>query len=372
MTELRRNPLLLQVPLYIAGKSIEEVQAELGLDEIIKLASNESLIGPSPLAVAAAGRALREANFYPGTAELSLRRTLAGRLGPGLDESNIVVGNGGTDVLRMITQAFVFDGGNTVMCRATFPMYHIFTTTFGGTPRRVAPTPDYRHDLEAMAEEIDEDTRLVFLCTPNNPGGHVISRAEADAFLARVPEHVPVVFDEAYRDYVTSEDVADSVAYVREGRNVLIVRSFSKSAGLANLRVGYLAAPSGLADYVRHAQLPFHSGAVALAAASASLDDREYFERNRQTVLQGRAYLADALRQMGLNVLVGEANFITLMDPPLEPNALADALMRRGVIVRAMGAFGMPNGVRVTIGMREHNERFVAALRGALEELRKA
>jgi histidinol-phosphate aminotransferase len=365
----RFNPDLLKVPLYIGGKSTEAVKEELGLDEVIKLASNESPIGPSPLAVEAAQRILSsQAHRYPGAADLILRRKLASQLDPVLDERNIVTGNGGTDVLRMITQAFVFDGGNTVMGRATFPMYHIFTTTFGGTPEFVAPTPTYRQDLMAMAERIDDDTRIVYLCSPNNPTGDIITQAEADDFMTHVPERVIVVFDESYFDYVTEPDYADSLAYVKEARNVLVVRSFSKSAGLANLRVGYVVGRPEIADYLRHTQLPFHTSDVALAAAAASLDDEAYHARHREVVLAEREYLYTALRELNLSYLPSQANFVSIIDPPLEPTALAECLLRRGIIVRAMAAFGLPNAVRVTVGSHQENMKFMAALKKVLAE----
>lgn len=360
------NPLLLEVPLYIAGKSAEEAKEELGI-EVTKLASNESPVGPSPMALEAGRSMLHNAHRYPGVSERDLRRKLAPRLDPALTEHNIVVGNGGTDVLRMITQAFVFNGGNTVMSQATFPMYRIFTTTFGGTPRQVENTPDYRQDLSAMADHIDGDTRLVYLCSPNNPTGQIITQAEADDFVARVPEHVVVIFDESYHDFVTDPRYAQSVAYVKDGLNVLVVRSFSKSSGLANLRVGYLIGPVELADYVRHAQLPFNTSAVALAAAAASLDDETYLARNRQAVIEGREYLYSSLRKMNFDCLPSQANFVTVLDSP-NATALVEALLPRGFIVREMANFGTPNGFRVSVGSMEENQHFIEALSKILDE----
>jgi len=370
MSGPRLNPNLLQVPLYIAGRSTEEVRRELGLEEVIKLASNESPAGPSTLAVEAAWRALDQAHRYPGIDERDLRRKLAAVHGPGLDEENFVTGNGGTDVLHRITQAFVFEGGNTVMSRATFPMYRISTTAFGGEVRQVDPTPDHCHDLGAMLSQIDADTRIIYLCSPNNPTGNIISQAEADEFMNRVPEHVVVVFDESYYDFVTDVDYADSLAYVREGRNVLTMRSFSKSAGLANLRVGYAIGPTSLTNYVRRTQLPFHTSSVALAAAAASLDDKVFQARSIEAVVTGREYLYNSLRDMGLCSLPSQANFVVIIDPPLAPEALTEALLQRGFIVRAMPAFGMPNAVRISVGTARENEMCVDALRSILNGTR--
>ena len=366
MTGPRFNPHLLDVPLYIAGKSIETVKEELGLKEITKLASNESPTGPSPQAIEAARTFLEQAHRYPGILDRTLRRTLAERLNPPLQEENFVTGNGGTDILRMITQAFIFDGGNAVMCRATFPMYKILTTTFGGKSKIVEATRDYQFDLHAMAGQIDNDTRLVFLCSPNNPTGYIISQRDAENFLDRVPAHVVVVFDESYYDYVSDPAYADTPAFIREGRNVLVVRSFSKAGGLANLRIGCLIGPVELADYVRHTRLPFHTGDIALAAALASLDDEAFLARQKQAVQTGRVYLLEALTGLGLKCLDSQANFVTFYDPPLPVPSIVGSLLRLGFIVREMTAFGMPNGIRVSVGTPEENAKFIETLQTVL------
>lgn len=362
----RFNPHLLKVPLYISGKSIDEIKTQFGFEEVIKLASNESPIGPSPLALEAAQQMLSEAHRYPGITELMLRRKLAARLGPDLSEENVLIGNGGTDMLRVITQAFVFEGGNTIASRVTFPMYHIFTTMFGGTPRLVDPTPDYRHDLAAMAAQIDDDTRLVYLCSPNNPTGDIITQAEVAEFLAHVPDHVIVVFDESYADFVTDPAYPDTLAYVREGVNALVVRSFSKYAGLANLRVGYAIGRAELINYLQRTQWPFHSGAIALAAAMASLDDTAYHKRHREVVLAEQAYLYGMLDELKLKYLPSQSNFVTFIDPPLAPTILAEQLLQQGIIVRPMADFGLPNAIRVTVGSHKENVKFIAALRTIL------
>ncbi len=368
MTGPRFNPALTSVPAYVPGRAIREIKEQLGLDEVIKLASNESPIGPSLMAVEAAKKALPDIHRYPGTAAQDLQRKLADMRGPGLTEKNFLIGNGGADILRMIAQAFVFDGGNVVMSRVTFPLYYMLTTIFGGEARRVDPRADYSHDLRAMADAIDEDTRLVFLCSPNNPTGHIITQKEADAFLKRVPEHVVVVFDEAYHNFVDDPDYANSMDYVREGRNVLILRSFSKTSGLANLRVGYLVGPTELVDYVRHARLPFHTSDVALAAASASLDDVDYHKRHREAVAAGCDFFCEAFAKLNLTFLAGHTNFVAIINPPLRAPDLIEALLQRGFIVRPMNAFGISDAVRITVGTPEENRKFVVALEGILEE----
>lgn len=368
----RQNPNLLKVPLYIAGKSVEEVQQEYGLADVIKMASNENALGPSPMAVEAAAKALSQAHLYPGIAERELRRAVAPRIHPSFDERNALIGNGATDVIRMITQSFIFDGGEMVTCSAAFPMYHLFTTMFGGKPILVPPTSDLRFDLRAIAAAITADTRLVYLCAPNNPTGLVFGKAEVAEFMKRAPENVVVVFDEAYFDFVDEgADYGTGAEYVVAGRNAIVVRSFSKSAGLANMRVGYAVARPDIIEYLHHAQLPFNNGAVALTAARASLDDHEYLRRSRQMAHEEREWLCAALDALDVSYVRSQANFILLTNLPLPAAALAEALIRRGgVVVRPMAAWGMPNAVRATLGTRAENERFAAALNAVLEEAR--
>ena len=363
----RFNPNLLKVPIYIAGRAIEEVKEEFGLEKVTKLASNETPVGPSPLAIEAARSMLDQAHRYPGIADRSLRRKLASYLSSDFDESNFVTGNGATDVIRMITQAFIFDGGNNITAKATFPMYNILTTTCGGTCKIVDNTSNYRFDLDTMLGQIDDDTRIVFLCSPNNPTGKIITQAEMDRFIAQVPEHVVVVIDESYCDYVTDPDCANSLNYVIENRNVIVLRSFSKGSGLANLRVGYLIGPTQLAEYVGHARLPFNTSDIALSAAAASLDDATYHTLQRKTVLAGREYLQTAFSDLDLNHIPSQANFVTIVDPPLGAVRLTELLQQRGFIVRALATFGMPNSIRVSVGSFEENRAFIQTLKSVLE-----
>ena len=367
ITRLRPNPNLLKVPLYIAGKSVEEVQEEYGLDDVVKLASNENALGPSPLAIEAARSALTEAHRYPGIADRNLRRCLGPLSHPDFDEHYIITGNGATDLIRMIAQAFIFDGGEMITCRVTFPMYHISTTMFGGTPTLVPPTSDLCFDLRAIAKAITANTRLIFICTPNNPTGMICRNGEVEDFMRRVPDEVVVVFDESYRDFVEDPDYPDPCHYVAAGRNVIVIRSFSKSAGLANLRVGYAIAQPELIEYLCHVQIPFNTGALALVAARASLDDHDYLERNRSHVRQERTYLYEALDALDLVYARSHANFVMITDLPMDGKLLSEKLIQHGIIVRPMAAWGLPNAIRVTIGLREHNERFVATLRTVLQ-----
>ena len=368
MTQLQFNSHLLKVPLYIAGKSIEEVQEELGLDDIVKLGSNENPLGPSPLAVEAARNALSEAHRYPNYWEKVLRRKLAPTIDAELSERNILTGNGGCDVLRMIAHSFMCEGGESITASATFPMFSILTTMFGGKTIGTAMTADHRFDLTVILRAVTPDTRLIFLCTPNNPTGTIIKQREADEFMARVPEHVVVVFDESYGDFASDPDYANSIRYIKQGLNVVTVRSFSKKSGLANMRVGYAIGRPELIEYLHHAQMPFNTGSVSLAAAAASLDDYEYQRQSTLLVRRERDYVYSALDELDVDYVRSEANFVLMIHLPMDAKEMVDAALRKGIIIRWAGSMGMPDAVRVTIGRHEENEAFVSTLRAVLEE----
>lgn len=366
MKGLILNPHLLAVPLYIAGKSAEEVQEALGLESALKLASNENPLGPSPMALAALQAGLQEAHRYPGIAESEMRLKLADHHGSGLTPEHFIIGNGATDVLRMIAQSFIFDGGGSVAGKVTFPMYNLLTTAFGGETISVDARQDLSFDLPAMARACSLQTRIVWLCSPNNPTGLVLDKREAQAFVAQLPEHVVVVFDESYIDYVSDDAGLDSLAYVRRGLNVIVVRSFSKTAGLANLRVGYGVARPDLIQYLQHTVLPFNTGAIVIRAASASLDDQDYHRRSRDLVMRERRFLYDRLLEMGFRCPPTQANFVLVPGVPGGGLAFAEQLLVCGVIVRPMGPFGLPDAIRVSVGHHEENERFLAAFAGLL------
>jgi len=367
MKKLKLNPQLLKVPLYIAGKSSEEVREELGLEQVVKLASNENPLGPSPKAVAALHESLQHAHRYPGIADRELRRRLADSHGAGFTEKHFIIGNGGTDVLRMIAQAFIFEGGESVMGRVTFPLYGLLTTMFGGTSIKVDPAEGYALDLPAMVKAVGPETRIVWFCSPNNPSGLIIKHGDAEAFLDGLPDHVVAVFDESYCDYVTDREAVNSTHFVVQGRPVIVVRSFSKSSGLANLRVGYGIAHPEIIEYLLHTVLPFGTGGPVLRAATASMDDQDFIDRSRKLVEEERDFLHTRLSDLGLKSHPSQANFILVTDVPGGVKSFAEKMLRTGVIIRPMGAFGEPNGIRVTVGLREQNEQFLKAVAEILD-----
>lgn len=367
---LRLNPNLLNVPLYVAGKPIEEVQEEYGLTEVVKLASNENPLGPSPLAVAAFHAALADAHRYPAVGERRLREKLARRYneryGTTLSEQNFLTGNGIGDVLRMLVEAFVFDGGETVFCVPTFPLYRILTLQYGGKCVQV-PHKNYHHDLEAMAAAITPNTRLVFLCNPNNPTGTLIPRREVEAFMARLPPHVVVAFDESYHELVADRDYSNALDYIRAGRDqAVLLRGFSKVHGMANLRIGYAVGTPAMIEYLQHAQIVFNTGDPVFYAAMAALDDEAHLARVRELVAVEMQYVRRELDALDLTYVPGAANFLLLVNLPRPASYLYQELLRRGVIVRVTTGFGLPDALRVTIGTHPENERFVDALRAAL------
>jgi len=368
MTQLQLNPHLLKVPLYIAGKSIEEVQEELGLDEVVKLGSNENPLGPSPLAVEAARQMLSEAHRYPNYWEKVLRRRLGAALDPDFTEQNILIGNGGCDVLRMVTHGFMSAGGGMITASATFPMFSILATMFGGQTVEVPLRADYHLDLPAIQRAVTPATRMIFLCTPNNPTGTIISQSEADAFIVNIPEQVIVVFDESYGDFVSDPRHVNSLQLIKQGHNVVSVRSFSKKSGLANLRVGYAIARPEIIQYLHHAQMPFNTGSIALVAAIASLDDLEYQHQSTALVQAERTFLYAAFDELDLTYIPSEANFVLVTNLPVDARALADAVLQKGVIIRWAGSMGLPDAIRVSVGTRKQNQEFVDVLRAVLEE----
>jgi histidinol-phosphate aminotransferase len=351
------NPSVLTQPVYEPGKLIEDVARELGLDPagILKLASNENPLGPSPLAVAAATRALAHGELYPDGGCFVLRQKLAAR--HGLAAEQFVVGNGSNEILELLGHVFLRPGDEVVMGAPAFIVYKLVALLFGARPVEV-PLVDHRHDLDALARAVTPRTKLVFLPSPNNPTGTANTEAEIHAFVRALPEQVVFVFDEAYAEYL--DNPPDLQPLLAEGRKVVGLRTFSKIFGLASLRVGYGYASPELAGLLNRVRQPFNVNAIGQAAAVAALDDAEFTARARATNASGLSQLASALAGRGLEIVPSVANFLLLR---VGDGARVFAeLQRRGVIVRPMKPYGMPEWVRVTVGTAAQNERFLAAL----------
>jgi histidinol-phosphate aminotransferase len=355
------KPAVLTQPVYEPGKPIEYVARELGLDlaGIIKLASNENPAGPSPRAVAAAKRALEQGELYPDGGCYALRQKLASAYGLGADQ--FVVGNGSNEIIELLGHAFLGAGDEVVMGNPAFIVYKLVTLLFGAKAVEV-PLVQHRHDLAAMARAITPRTRLVFVACPNNPTGTANGADELLAFAHALPEHVVGVFDEAYAEF--QERPADLRPLIREGRNIIGLRTFSKIYGLASLRVGYGYAAPGLVALLNRVRQPFNVNAIGQAAALAALDDREFTERCARDNRAGLAQLESGLRALKLETVPSEANFILVK---VGAGArLFDALQKRGIIVRPMASYGMPEWLRITVGTKAQNDRLLTELKALL------
>ncbi len=353
------NPNVAAIQPYEPGRPIEEVARELGLDPatIIKLASNESGLGPSPRAMTAVRAALKDAHRYPDGGAYELRGKLAAQFG--LERANLVLGNGSNELLELVGHCFLGPGRSAVFSKHAFVVYKLVSVLFGARQIEVPCTPGLGHDLDAMAAAIAPDTAVIFVCNPNNPTGTMVDAKALRRFLGRMPDDVLVVLDEAYAELCTAA-YPDSIPEVKAGRNVLICRTFSKSYGLAGLRLGYGLAAPPLARALDQARQPFNVNSLAQAAALAALDDKEFVARNRELCRQGKAYLENQCRRLGLPFIPSFANFM-LIEVGDGAQVTKD-LQAAGVIVRPMGGYGLPQYLRVTYGMPEENERFVRTL----------
>ena len=349
---------ILDLKPYIPGKPIEEVQQELGLEEVIKLASNETSIGPSPLALEAIKKEIKNINLYPEGSSMVLREKLAHKLS--LDPDMIIVGNGADNIIDLVGMAFINEGDEVIAGEVTFPAYETITTIMGGKFLPVK-LKDYSLDLEEMSRCLNERTKLIFLCNPNNPTGTMVDKEAVDNFLKQVPGEVIIVFDEAYCDYVEDPAYPDSLSYIREGRKVITLRTFSKIAGIAGLRVGYGIANAELISYLRRVVDPFPTNRLAQVAAAASLDDQEHRKKVLQTNQEGKIYLYKELKALGLFYLPTETNFI-FIDLKRDSTTVFNELLKKGVIVRPGGMYGCPTFVRVTIGTAYENQKFIGVL----------
>jgi histidinol-phosphate aminotransferase len=348
---------------YQPGKPIGELAREMGLPEagIVKLASNENPLGMSTLARDAAAAALTGIERYPDGNGFELKAALCNRFGVRADQ--LVLGNGSNDVLELAARAFLAPGRSAVFAQHAFAVYPLATNAVGARCIEV-PARDFGHDLPAMAAAIAADTRVVFIANPNNPTGTFVGGGEIEAFLERVPSDVLVVLDEAYTEYLSATQRYDSLAWLPRFPNLLISRTFSKAYGLAGLRVGYGIGHPEVADLMNRVRQPFNVGSVALAAATAALRDEEFLARSAEINRRGMAQITEALAEMELEWIPSAGNFVTVRVG--DAAAVNAALLRQGVIVRPIGGYGMPEWLRVSIGLPEENHRFIDALRKAL------
>jgi len=351
------NQFVCDLVAYEPGKPIEETARELGLDPtaIVKLASNENPLGPAPMAREAMRAEVEGVHIYPDGGGYKLRSALAEKYDLGLE--NIVLGNGSNEIIELLCHCFLNPDAELIAAEHAFVVYKLMATLFGAKYVEVAD-PDFIHDVDGMADAITENTRLVFIANPNNPTGTLVGQEALDRFMERLPDHVVAVFDEAYYEFL--ENAPDTLKYVKEGRNVCVLRTFSKAYGLAGLRIGYgLAAPQ-VASILQKARQPFNANAMSQAAALAGMADTGHVANTLQVNNDGLAFYEKAFIERGLEYVPSVANFILVKVG--DGDALFQGMLEKGVIVRAMRGYKLPDWVRISIGTQEENERCITVL----------
>ena len=359
------NPQLRELVSYEPGKPIEDLARELGIppEKIIKLASNENPLGPSPKALAAMHAALDRAQLYPDGGGYYLREAVAEKFG--LARENIILGNGSNEIIEFLGHAFLRPGDEVVTADHAFAVYRLMAQLFGARTVEVPELPGFVQDLDATLAALSPHTRQVYITNPNNPTGTMVAADAIERFMDRVPAEVTVVFDEAYHEFL--DDPPDTLRYVREGRNAVVLRTFSKIQGLASLRIGYGIAPAEMVDILQKTRQPFNANGIAQAGALAGLADTGHQARTKAVTDEGREFLQKTFARMGLEYIPSFANFVLVNVG--DGRRTFEALLKQGIIVRAMNSYKLPAWVRVSVGTPEENRRFVEALEAVLPAL---
>lgn len=346
---------------YQPGKPISELERELGITDIIKLASNENPLGPSPKAVGAAHAAVGDAARYPDGNGFALKAALSAYIG--IASEAIVLGNGSNDVIELVARAFLSSGTSAVFSQHAFAVYPLVSLAQGASLIEV-PAQEYGHDLAAMRAAVRADTRVIFVANPNNPTGTLIAPDELHVFIKSIDPNVIIVLDEAYREYLPEELKSDSVGWLAQHKNLVITRTFSKAYGLAGLRVGYALAAAEVADVMNRIRQPFNVNAIAQAAATAALADEDFLLQSVMVNVMGMKQLGEGLRARGIDFIPSYGNFVAFAVDNAQ--TVFEALLREGVIVRPIANYGMPEFLRVSIGLERENMRFLSALDACL------
>ncbi|MGY4691524.1 histidinol-phosphate transaminase [Salibacterium sp. K-3] len=352
-----------EVAMYSPGKPVEELQRELGLSRVIKMASNENPYGSSPKARDAMVEEMKHIHFYPEVTAPVLADALSKHLE--VPSDRFIFGNGSDEIIRMLTRTYVNPGEEVVMAEVTFPRYRTNVLIEGGVPVSV-PMEKGTHDLEGMKTALNERTKMVFVCNPNNPTGTIVGEQELLRFLESIPSDVLVVLDEAYYEYVHSDDYLESLEYLDQYPNLVILRTFSKVYGMASVRVGYGITQPEIVQELLKGKEPFNVNRLAQAGAVAALEDSEFLEHTLEKNKEGRIYLEDAFKRLGLSSFPTHTNFI-MVDVKQDAAAVHESLLKQGVIIRPGHVMGYPTMLRVTIGTEEENEQFIHALEKTLE-----
>ncbi|MDR0270323.1 histidinol-phosphate transaminase [Paenibacillus sp.] len=354
---------IVNIPVYQPGKPIEDVKRELGLDEVIKLASNENPYGPSPKAKEAILKEMENLSIYPDGGALELTADLADFLG--VNTNQIIFGCGSDEIIALITRAFFVPGDETIMADQTFSVYKSNADIEGAVSIEV-PLVDGKHDLDAMLAKVTGRTKIIWICNPNNPTGTILSEQELTSFIDKVPADVMVILDEAYFEFVTDSSYPNGMLYLNKYPNVVILRTFSKIYGLASLRIGYAVGRPEVIKLINQVREPFNTTRVAQAAAKAALKDQEYVSTCREANRAGIVYIQKEFDRLGLKYFPGHGNFI-MVDVRKPAVEVFDSLLRKGIIVRA-GHSKYPTFIRVSVGTEEQNKAFIHALEQVLNE----
>lgn len=362
---VKPKPHIVHLPVYEPGKPIEDVKRELGLSEVIKLASNENPFGCPPKAKEAIVREMENINIYPDGASQELAAALSAHLGVGTNQ--LIFGAGSDDVILMIARAFLSAGDETVMASHTFPQYRHNAAVEGATVIEV-PLIDGKHDLPGMLAKTGPRTKVVWICNPNNPTGTIVTHDEVESFLRGIGPDVLVVLDEAYCEYITDAQYPDGLQLLKAYPNLVLLRTFSKIYGLASLRIGYGIGHPDVIRSINQVREPFNTSRFAQAAAVAALGDTGFIEECRERNREGLAYLNGEIERLGLKAFPAYGNFI-MIDTGKPAEQVFNGLLRRGIIVRGGHKLDFPTMIRVTVGIREQNEKFIAALEQVLAEI---
>ncbi|MFA6358187.1 MAG: histidinol-phosphate transaminase [Candidatus Omnitrophota bacterium] len=361
MKELVRKSVL-NIKPYIPGKPIEETKRQFGLKRVIKLASNENPLGPSPKAQNAMRKCISGSHRYPDAQGFYLKKQLAKKFG--LLPENFVLGNGSDELIDVLIKTFVEPDENIITSTATFLEYEIIAQVNDRQVKKV-PLRYFKYDLGAILELVDEKTKLIFVANPNNPTGTYVNKKEVAEFLTSLPEQVLVVFDEAYDTFIDVADYPDTLSYLSKKNNVVILKTFSKGYGLAGLRLGYAVACPELIAYMERVRQPFNVNIMAQAAGLAALGDKAFIKKTRRLVLDGKKFIYRELSKMGLKYVPSVANFI-LIDVNKDSVDIFKAMLKLGIIVRDMKQYGLDNFIRVTIASKKENIKFIQVLRKVL------
>ncbi|MEE8195019.1 MAG: histidinol-phosphate transaminase [Candidatus Bipolaricaulota bacterium] len=363
MTDVRQQRGLNAIKVYVPGKPIDKVRREYGLKDVIKLASNENSLGPSPKALAAIKERLSDLNLYPDVKSHNLLKALAEHLG--IRPEQLTVGNGADGLIMQTCLAYLDEQSEVIVSQSSFPVYDIYTHVMRAVLVKI-PLRNFQLDLEAMLRAISDKTKLIFVCNPNNPTGTIVTAVEVEAFMDKAPKHVLIIYDEAYYEFVDSPDYPDSLRYIRDGHtNTMIMRTFSKIYGLAGIRLGYAIAEPKILAPLNRVKEPFSVNLLAQAAGVAALEDQAFLEKTVTTNHAGRIYLYGEFERLRLPYVRSHTNFVLVKIGP-QATAVQEMLLDKGVIVRPCAGYDLPLFLRVTVGSKTQNARFIEALESTL------